>query len=107
MFMGDTIVVNGKVWPYLNVEPRRYRLRMLNGSNARSYTLQFHAGDGSAGPAFWQIGTDGGLLDNPVRLTQLSMAPGERADVIVDFTGTSGSMFVLRNSEPGAAGTGA
>jgi spore coat protein A len=55
MFMGDTIVVNGKVWPYLNVEPRRYRLRMLNGSNARSYTLQFQTRDGSAGPAFGRL----------------------------------------------------
>jgi FtsP/CotA-like multicopper oxidase with cupredoxin domain len=106
MFMGDTIVVNGKVWPYLDVEPRRYRLRMLNGSNARSYTLQFHAGDGSAGPVFWQIGTDGGLLDSPVRLTQLSVAPGERADVIVDFAGTSGSTFVLRNSDDAKSWSG-
>jgi spore coat protein A, manganese oxidase len=99
MFMGDTIVVNGKVWPYFNVEPRRYRLRLLNGSNARIYTLQFQTTSGSAGPAFWQIGTDGGLLNQPVKLSQLTIAPGERADVIVDFTGKQGTSYILKNSD--------
>ncbi len=99
MFMGDTIVVNGKVWPYLNVEPRRYRFRLLNGSNSRIYTFQLQTTSGSAGPAFWQIGTDGGLLDTPIKVTQLTMAPGERADVIVDFAGKSGTSFILKNSD--------
>ena len=98
MFMGDTIVVNGKVWPYLNVEPRRYRLRLLNGSNSRIYTLQLQTTSGQAGPAFWQIGTDGGLLNTPIQVSQLTIAPGERADVIVDFTGKKGTSFILKNS---------
>lgn len=99
MFMGDTIVVNGKVWPYLNVEPRRYRLRLLNGSNSRIYTLQLQTASGSAGPVFWQIGTDGGLLNKPVKVSKLTIAPGERADVIVDFAGKQGTSFILKNSD--------
>jgi spore coat protein A len=97
-FLGDTIVVNGKAWPYLNVEPRRYRFRLLNGSNARIYALQLQTASGTAGPSFWQIGTDGGLLDKPLKVTTLTIAPGERADVIVDFTGVkSGTSFILKN----------
>lgn len=77
-FFGDAIVVNGKTWPYLNVEPRRYRLRFVNGSNARFYNLRSKV-------EFWQIGTDGGLLDTPVKVNNLLLGPGERADIIVDF----------------------
>ena len=99
MFMGDTAVVNGKVWPYLNVEPRRYRLRLLNGSNTRVYTLQLQATSGQAGPVFWQIGTDGGLLNTPIQRRQIKLAPGERADVIVDFTGIKqGTAYILKNT---------
>jgi spore coat protein A len=96
-FFGDVIVVNGKSWPYFNVEPRRYRLRILNGSNARFYALSF----GKGGPAIWQIGTDGGLLDNPVQIAfpnRLVLAPGERADIIVDFAGFAGKTFVVDNT---------
>ncbi|HEY6004494.1 MAG TPA: multicopper oxidase domain-containing protein [Anaeromyxobacter sp.] len=101
-FQGDVIVVNGKAWPYLNVEPRRYRFRLLNGSNSRIYTLQLQTTSGSAGPAFWQIGTDGGLLDKPIQVSQLTIAPGERADVIVDFGGIAGgTSFLLKNSNSG------
>jgi FtsP/CotA-like multicopper oxidase with cupredoxin domain len=81
-FFGNTIVVNGKVWPYMNVEPRKYRLRLLNGSNARFYRLRF-----SDNRPFTQIGTDGGFLSVPVRVKSLLLAPAERADVIVDFSG--------------------
>ncbi|MFZ2649303.1 MAG: multicopper oxidase, partial [Burkholderiaceae bacterium] len=99
-FVGDTIVVNGKTWPFLQVEPRRYRFRMLNGSNARFYNLQLPLagkGKGRLLP-FWQIGTDGGLLQQPVPMTQLLLAPGERADVIVDFAGLPfGTQLVMSN----------
>jgi len=101
MFMGDVAVVNGKAWPYLNVEPRRYRFRLLNGSNSRIYTLQLQTAGGQAGPVFWQIGTDGGLLDRPVQVSQITVAPAERADFIVDFTGKSGSSFILKNGDSG------
>lgn len=94
-FFGNTILVNGKVWPFLNVEPRRYRLRFLNGSNARFYHLQFEP----ALPVV-QIGVDGGFLRRPVSTTNLLLAPAERADVIVDFTGMQGATFTLRNTAP-------
>jgi FtsP/CotA-like multicopper oxidase with cupredoxin domain len=104
-FFGDTIVVNGKTWPYLNVEPKRYRLRFLDGSNARFYNLTLVNQAGAADPPVWQIGTDGGLLDAPVRIDgspqnpSFLLAPGERADVIVDFTGFApGTNFLLKNS---------
>jgi FtsP/CotA-like multicopper oxidase with cupredoxin domain len=89
-FVGDTIVVNGKVWPYVNVEARRYRFLLINGSNARTYEL--------SGPTMWQIATDGGYLDRPVRVTKLTLMPGERADVIIDFAGLAGKRLVLKNT---------
>ena len=81
-FFGNAIVVNGRTWPYLEVEPRLYRFRLLNGANARFLVLKF-----DRDVAFTQIGTEGGLLpDRPLTLDQLLMAPAERADVIVDFS---------------------
>lgn len=106
-FFGNVILVNGKVWPYLNVEPRKYRFRFLNGSQARFYSLALlHRVNSTPGPAFWQIGTDGGYLAEPVLLNdpanihspRLVMAPGERADVIIDFSAYApGTEFQLRN----------
>jgi FtsP/CotA-like multicopper oxidase with cupredoxin domain len=107
-FTGDTVAVNGRVWPYLDVEPKRYRFLFVNGSNARTYEM-FLANPvtKAEGPALWQIGTDGGYLDFPVKidphaprhqLQRLLMMPGERADVIVDFAGLApGTTLVLRN----------
>jgi FtsP/CotA-like multicopper oxidase with cupredoxin domain len=107
-FFGDVIVVNGKVWPYLEVEPRKYRFRFLNGSQARFYSLALADPVTSRpGPPFWQIGTDGGYLAEPVLLNdsdnphspRLVFAPGERCDVIVDFSAyRPGTEFVLRNT---------
>ena len=94
-FFGDSIVVNGMAWPYLEVEPREYRLRMLNGSDSRFYVLEFGGGE-----EFLQIGTDVGLLDSPVALTQLVIGPGERADLVVDFSELSGEQIILRNLGP-------
>ena len=102
-FFGDTVLVNGKVWPYLEVEPRKYRFRMLNASNARFYHLTLNEsrwdGDrlGSSGPEFIQIGSDGGFLPAPVRLTDLTIAPAERFDVVIDFSDAEGKSFVLSN----------
>ena len=104
-FFGDTMVVNGKTWPTLNVEPRRYRFRLLNGCNARFLLLKL-ALDPEARPAgavrsFWQIGADGGFLPAPAEWTQLLMAPAERADVIVDFGGLPvGTRVYLINEGP-------
>jgi spore coat protein A len=107
-FVGDTILVNGKVWPFLNVEPRRYRFLAINGSNARTYELFFTNPVTKAdGPTIWQIGTDGGYLDAPVpidpnatkpQLQKLLLMPGERADLIVDFSSAAGQTLLLRNT---------
>jgi FtsP/CotA-like multicopper oxidase with cupredoxin domain len=105
--MGDTIVVNGKAWPYLEVEPKRYRFLILNGSNARGYEMFLaNRKTDAPGPAMWQIGTDGGYLDAPVKidpaakskLPHLVLLPGERADVIVDFSKLApGTRLLLKN----------
>jgi spore coat protein A, manganese oxidase len=80
-FFGDVAVVNGKVWPNHDVDRGLYRFRILNGSNARFYNLRLVGGEA----AMYQVGTDGGLLDAPVRTSRLLIAPGERADVVIDF----------------------
>jgi len=89
---GDAFVVNGKISPYLEVEPGKYRFRVLNGSNARFIHLSLSEGQG-----LYQIGTDQGLLPAAIRLERLTLAPGERADLIVDFAGLAGSNIVLKN----------
>ena len=118
-FFGNVILVNGKVWPYLNVEPRKYRFRILDGSNARFYSLALaNRATSAPGPAFRQIATDGGYLAAPVLLNEpgnaasprLVMAPGERAEVVIDFSGYApGTEFILRNTAkaPYPAGTSA
>ena len=97
-FFGDFILVNGQAWPYLDVEPRRYRFRILNGSDSRFYSLKFQNRGGKA-LTVRQIGTDGGLLYEPVALTgALVIAPGERADVVVDFSEANGDYVFLSNN---------
>ncbi|OGV61028.1 MAG: hypothetical protein A2X45_05955 [Lentisphaerae bacterium GWF2_50_93] len=92
-FFGNTIVVNGKTWPYLQVEQRRYRFRLLNGCEARTVILQMD----NALP-FWQIGAEQGFLAAPVSLSQLLIGPAERSDVIVDFTTVPvGTNIILQN----------
>jgi spore coat protein A len=99
-FVGDTIVVNGKAWPYLNVEPKRYRFWFINGSNARTYEMFLIDPLGVAiPPRMWVIATDGGYLDAPVMVKKLVMMPGERYEVIVDFAGVApGTNLVLKNT---------
>jgi spore coat protein A len=105
-FFGESILVNGKIWPYLDVEPRKYRFRMLNASNARFYRLSLLESDevgnvtGHGGPSFVQIGSDGGLLSQPVLRASIDASPGERFDVIVDFSDHAGNTFVLANDAP-------
>lgn len=104
-FFGDHIVVNGKVWPKLSVEPRRYRFRILNGSNSRFYSLTLNPSSGTLScPTAYQIGSDGGFLPAPIPLCStgypiLLLAPGERADMIVDFSNcVTGDEIILANS---------
>ncbi|MGD0212335.1 MAG: multicopper oxidase [Terriglobales bacterium] len=94
---GDAILVNGKLFPYLEVEPRKYRLRVLNGANGRFFHLTLSKGAEPYGQTFHQIGTDQGLLLAPVPLKIMSIAPGERADLIIDFSGSAGANVILKN----------
>lgn len=91
-FLGDTILVNGKVWPYMEVEPKKYRFRVLNASNTRGYQLYLDSGQ-----TFYQIGSDGGLLPRTVKLDKLVMEPAERADLIIDFSKYEGKSIILKN----------
>ena len=147
---GDTILVNGTVYPALSVQPRRYRFRVLNACNARFMNLQLYEMDGSAdgvtlaavgaefdpngnpvlaptnlaGPPIYHIGTEGGFLPAPVVLNSpprpigyqsaaspystvgnvnrynLLLAPGERADVVIDFVGKAGKTYILYSDTP-------
>ena len=103
-FFGELPVVNGAIYPYLNVEPRSYRLRVLNGANSRFFNLYFnlanHATDIPSLVTFHQIGTDGGFLASPAALNKLLLAPAERADLIVDFSGLEGKTVTLSNDAP-------
>ncbi|HLG61012.1 MAG TPA: multicopper oxidase [Ktedonosporobacter sp.] len=94
-FFGDTALVNGKAMPFLNVEPRKYRFRILNGCNARFLRLSLD----SAQP-FIQIGAEEGFLPKPVRLMEILVAPAERADVILDFKGMEGQIITMTNNAP-------
>ena len=104
-FFGNVMIVNGKAWPYLSVAPRRYRFRILEGCNARflNMWLADAANGGTAGPEITVIGGEGGLLATPVAIDPaagktLFMAPGQRYDVIIDFTGMKGKTFTLMNN---------
>jgi spore coat protein A len=119
-FFGNMMVVNGFTWPYLDVEQRRYRFRLLNGCNSRFLILQFS----DPRVEVWQIGAEGGFLPAPIRLNDypypgsaggatVLMALAERADLIVDFTnvpvGTDVQLLNLGPDEPfggGAIGVG-
>lgn len=101
-FFGNTIMVNGLVWPNMDVSRTMYRLRLLDGSNARFYTLSFVANAGTPAETivpFTQIGTEGGYMKTSVIQTQLTIAPGERADVVIDFSGlAAGTKILLKNT---------
>jgi FtsP/CotA-like multicopper oxidase with cupredoxin domain len=101
-FFGNTMMVNGATWPYLDVEQRRYRFRVLNGCDSRFLILDF---SNIPGIEVWQIGNEGGFLPAPVNLTEhnggrLLMALAERADLIVDFANVSVGSHVLANVGP-------
>lgn len=89
---GDAMVVNGRIQPFFEVDPLRYRLRIVNAANSRFFRLSL-----SHSAEFLQIGSDQGLLPAPVKLAQLLLAPGERADLIVDFHESPGQRIELMN----------
>lgn len=102
-YLGDRILVNGTPDATLSVEPRAYRLRILNGSNARTYKLAW-----SNGMPVDVIGTDGGLLPAVDSRSYVMLSPGERIDVWADLSGSARRQVVLRSLafEPGTMGGG-
>jgi spore coat protein A, manganese oxidase len=100
-YYGNAILLNGKLLPYLNVEPRAYRLRVLNSSNAGFYTLSLAKDSLNLVPGsepFHMIGCDQGLLSAPVMLKSLAITPGERADLIFDFSAYKGQTLYLKHA---------
>ncbi|MBL7805189.1 MAG: multicopper oxidase domain-containing protein [Saprospiraceae bacterium] len=100
---GESILVNGTASPVLEVATRTYRFRLLNGSNARIYNFAF-----SSGAMFHLIGSDGGLLDAPVSVSSVMLAPGERADILFDFDGQAigSELYLQSNAFAGTATQG-
>ena len=101
-FLADAVLVNGKIRPFHAVEPRVYRLRLLNAANSRFFRLSFFGAAAAHQQAvpigFEQIGSDQGLLQSAVAMDGFTFAPGERADVLVDFSKYAGQTVHLRNS---------
>ncbi len=91
-FIADAILINGKIRPYFEVEPRMYRFRVLNAANSRFFALSL-----SGRAPFHQIGSDQGLLAAPVEVTHVTIAPAERADLLIDFSKFAGQKVHLRN----------
>jgi FtsP/CotA-like multicopper oxidase with cupredoxin domain len=99
-YFGDIPVVNGVIWPKVKVEPRPYRLRLLDGSNARCYTLGLRADKGN-NPTFQVIGSDQGYLPRVSKVRTITMCPGERYDVVIDFSQVEPlARVTLTNSAP-------
>ena len=107
-FFGDHIVVNGKIWPKMDVEPRNYRLRFLNGCDSRFLVVQFFLVDGTAtdfsagarGPIpFTVIGSDQGLASSPTPVKTLLMETGSRYDIVFDFSNPAfaGKRIIMKN----------
>ncbi len=107
-FFGNAICVNGKATPFLEVEPRKYRFRIINGSNSRFYHFTMAPADPSGkpngrpvdAPPFIQIGSDGGLLPAPLRMHYLIVSPGERFDIVIDFSEHKGANLAITNDAP-------
>ena len=105
-FTGDKILVNGAIQPYFQVANRKYRFRILNGSNTRDYELALSVSGSYSGPSFVQIGTDGGLIAAPVNQSTIKIAPAERVEVVIDFKPFAiGTQIVLKNNK-GSGSTG-
>ncbi|KAF2851790.1 Cupredoxin [Plenodomus tracheiphilus IPT5] len=95
---GDIIQVNGQPWPYLEVEPRKYRLRLLNGAVSRTFDLSFNSDVVGEPIPFIVIASDAGLFSHPIETTHLGFSMGERYELIVDFAGFEGQTITMRNA---------
>jgi bilirubin oxidase len=95
---GDVIHVNGQPWPFLNVEPRKYRFRFLNAAVSRNFALYFvKSGSLDARLPFQVIASDAGLLTHPVQTSDLYVAAAERYEIVFDFSKYAGQALDLRN----------
>lgn len=100
---GDVIHVNGQPWPYLDVEPRKYRFRWLNTGISRTYKLYYELENAPGVKLpFTVIGSDAGLLEKPIPSNDLYISMAERWEVVVDFTNYAGKKVTVRNT-PGIA----
>ncbi|MBV9024763.1 MAG: multicopper oxidase domain-containing protein [Streptomycetaceae bacterium] len=102
-FTGPFTTVNGVIWPYHDVEPRWYRFRVVNASNTRQYRLTLVGEDGKPVPVgtAYQIGTDSGLLPQPLPIGDgITLASAERADLLVDFSAFRAQRLRLVNTNP-------
>jgi FtsP/CotA-like multicopper oxidase with cupredoxin domain len=99
--LGDKFLVNGKIKPFLNVEPRRYRFRLLDTGPSRFYEFFVTGNIGGAGNPttnpYWLIGTDGNLIPHPIQVQSVRIGPAERVDVIIDFKNFAGQTLYLEN----------
>jgi spore coat protein A len=91
-FYGNALICNGKLFPYLEVQPRKYRFRLLNAANGSFFHLTL-----DAKRTFHQVASDLGLLSAPVELRTLVLFPAERAEVVIDFAGCEGQEVLLEN----------
>eukprot|EP01120_Amphizonella_sp_Union-15-10_P015236 TRINITY_DN7788_c0_g1_i2.p1 TRINITY_DN7788_c0_g1~~TRINITY_DN7788_c0_g1_i2.p1 ORF type:complete len:397 (+),score=42.83 TRINITY_DN7788_c0_g1_i2:87-1277(+) len=89
---GDTVLVNGVIYPYVEVKPRIYRFRVVNGCNSRFFNISL-----SNAQSFYQIGSDGGFFNETVTLKSILLSPGERADLLIDFSSNAGETIELLN----------
>ena len=92
-YTSRTMMVNGEISPFVNVKDKQIRFRILNASNSSLYNFQF-----SDGRSFKQIATDGGFLEKPVALNNLLLSPGERAEIVVNFSGDLGNKVTLKET---------
>ena len=98
-YFADFAIVNGVAWPKVSVEPRPYRFRLLDGSNARCYTLGLaNVNPKGITPLITVIGSDQGYLQKPAAPVGLTMCPGERFDVVIDFSGLAGNAITMTNT---------
>ena len=95
-YIGDVAITNGAIEPYIDVENKEIRFRILNGSNASVYNLGFENGK-----TFKQIATDNSFLESPVSLSRVTLSPGERAEIVVDLSGSYGDSLVLKDFNTG------
>jgi spore coat protein A len=99
-YFGDVMMVNGKIWPTLTVQPAVYRFRLLNGCNARILSLRIARSNDQTIP-MTIVGTEGGLLPlNPAAVTRMVLAPAERFDLICDFRNLAGQTLFMKNGNP-------